>query len=52
LRSFAEDGTLPEDIRAAASRLQARLTHDFKSASEDPIADALTIINYIRDQLA
>jgi hypothetical protein len=52
LRSFAEDGTLPEDIRAAAGRLQARLTQDFKSASEDPIADALTIINYIRDQLA
>jgi len=52
LRSFAEDGALPEDVRAAAGRLQARLTFDFRSASENTIADALTIINYIRDLLA
>lgn len=52
LRTFMEDGTLPEDIRRAAKRLQARLTHDFKSASEDPIADALIIITFIRDELA
>lgn len=52
LRSFAEDGTLPEVVRSAAGRLEARLTHDFKSVSENPINDALIVINYIRDQLA
>jgi len=52
LRCFADDRALPEEVRAAAARLQATLTRDFKSASEDPIADALTIINHIRDQLA
>ncbi len=52
LRSFANDGTLPEDVRSAADRLQARLTHDFKSVSENPIDDALIVINYVRDVLA
>jgi hypothetical protein len=52
LRSFADDRALPEEVRSAAVRLQARLARDFKSASEDPIVDALTIINHIRDQLA
>ncbi|MEK6755885.1 MAG: hypothetical protein AABZ02_07015 [Bacteroidota bacterium] len=51
LRSFAADATLPEDVRGAAARLHSRLSLDFESQSENPVADAMTIIEFIRERL-
>lgn len=51
LRAFAEDTSLPDDVRNAAGRLQSRLASNFLSASEQPLADAAVIINFVRRQL-
>ncbi|MBM4161750.1 MAG: hypothetical protein FJ217_11725 [Ignavibacteria bacterium] len=52
MRSFAEDAALPHEVRSAAVRLQARISSDFTSPSLDPVRDAMTIIEYIDDQLS
>jgi hypothetical protein len=52
LRSFADDATLPEEVQRAAFRLQSRISADFKSPSVNPIADAMTIIEFIRSRLS
>lgn len=51
LRACAEDASLPDDVRNAADRLHSRLTSNFLSASEQPVADAMVIINFVRRQL-
>ncbi len=51
VRSFAEDATLPPEVQSAALRLQARISSDFTSPLLDPVRDAITIIEYLEDQL-
>ena len=52
LRGFAEDGSVDAGARAAAQRLQARLSQDFESPSKNPIDDALTIIEFVKSRMA
>jgi hypothetical protein len=47
LRGFAADLSVPAEPRAAAERLQARLSAEFESPSKDPIEDAKIIIDFI-----
>jgi hypothetical protein len=47
LRSLAVDPAVPQPVREAADRLQARLTPDFASRSVDPVDDAEIILAYI-----
>jgi hypothetical protein len=51
LRGFIRSPELPEEIRAAASRLEARLSPDFTSPSIDPIADAMIIVGFVKEML-
>jgi hypothetical protein len=48
LRTFAEVPDLPEDVRAAARHLTARLSPDFTAASSDPLRDAEMIVEYVK----
>jgi hypothetical protein len=41
----------PADVRAAASRLAERLSADFTSPSTNPLADALLIVNHLRQKM-
>lgn len=52
LRGIAEDLSVPEEVRLAAGRLQARLSLSFESPSKDPIQDAKTIIDFVLERLA
>jgi hypothetical protein len=52
LRSFALDPTIPEHIRNAADRLQARLSPEFDSPSKHPIEDAGIIVQFILERLS
>lgn len=49
LRAVDEDVSIPEAVRSAAHRLQARLSPDFQSLAKDPLADAGIILDYIRE---
>ena len=51
LRTFIRSDGIPEEVRAAASRLEARLTPDFTSPSTDPIADAMVIVDFVKETL-
>ena len=51
LRSLARDPEVARSVRAAAERLQARLSPEFESLSKDPIADANIIIQFVVEQL-
>jgi hypothetical protein len=51
LRAFGRDPSVPDAQRDAAVRLQARLSPDFKSPSQDPIEDARVIISYVLERL-
>ena len=51
LRSVAVDPAAPQNAREAADRLQARLTPDFVSRSENPVDDAEIILSYILTRL-
>lgn len=51
LRGLAVDPDVPEAVRRAAERLQARLTPDFRSQSVDPINDAEIILEHILSRL-
>ncbi len=51
LRSLALDPVVPQAARAAADRLQARLTPDFHSRSVNPVNDADIILAYILSRL-
>ena len=52
LRGFAADITVNTEARAAAERLQTRISPQFESPSKHPIDDASTIIEFIREQFA
>ena len=47
LRSLESDTAIPEPVRGAAYRLQAKLSPDFDSPSKHPIEDAGIIIEYV-----
>ncbi len=47
LRGLAADGSVPEDVRSAANRLQARISPSFESPSTDPVRDAQMILRYV-----
>jgi hypothetical protein len=51
LRSLAMDERVPQAARDAAMRLQARITHEFKSESVNPIEDAEIILKYVFSRL-
>jgi hypothetical protein len=52
LRSFALDLAIPEHVRNAADRLQARLSPEFESPSKHPIEDAGIIVQFILERLS
>ena len=51
LRSFALDPAIPEHVRNAVDRLQARLSPEFESPSKHPIEDAEIIVQFILERL-
>ncbi|MDD8017659.1 MAG: hypothetical protein PHP42_04745 [Bacteroidota bacterium] len=51
LREILASTAHPNDVLAAAHRLQARVNVDFTSPSTDPIADAMIIVEYVKQQL-
>ncbi len=51
LRGLAADTNLPPEVRRSAERLQSRLAQDFTSPSQQPLEDALVIINFFREKL-
>jgi hypothetical protein len=52
LRAFASDPAIPEHVRNAADRLQARLSPEFESPSKHPIDDAGIIVQYILERMS
>jgi hypothetical protein len=52
LRTFASDTSIPEQVRSAADRLQARLSSNFESPSTRPIEDAVIIADYVLTRLS
>ena len=52
LRSFALDVAIPEHVRNAADRLQAKLTPEFESPSKHPIEDVGIIIRFVLERLS
>jgi hypothetical protein len=52
LRAFADDAAIPEHVRKAADRLQARLSLNFESSSTHPIEDAGIIVDFVLTRLA
>jgi hypothetical protein len=51
IRRFASEKNIPEAVRDALLRIQARLNPAFESPSTDPIRDAMTMISFIRSEL-
>jgi hypothetical protein len=51
VRGLAEDQKLPAEVREAATRLQTRISQEFRSPSLQPLADATVIIDFIRRAL-
>lgn len=51
LRGLTGLPELPEEIQAAAARLEARLSVDFTSPSIDPIADPMIIVGFVKELL-
>jgi hypothetical protein len=52
LRALASDLAVPERVRNAADRLQARLSPQFESPSKHPIDDAGIILQFILERLS
>jgi len=51
LRAMTKSEIVPQDVRNAAARLEARLSPDFTSPSVNPIADAMIIVDFIKGEL-
>ena len=51
LQTFMNLDGIPGPVAAAARRLQERLTPDFTSPSIDPLADAIMIVEFVKDRL-
>jgi hypothetical protein len=47
VKDCATDQSIPQEVREAADRLQARLRPDFSSPAEYPVKDALCIVRYV-----
>ena len=50
LQQASDDAALSENIRSSSARLAARLSSDFTSPSVDPIGDAKTIVDFVKNQ--
>jgi uncharacterized protein (UPF0147 family) len=48
LHTAVNDDAVPQEIRAAVERLSARLDANFSSPSLDPIADAQSVVEFVR----
>jgi hypothetical protein len=48
LRQCSVSPVMPADIRAAADRLQTRVSADFTSPSTDPMGDAMLILSFVK----
>lgn len=48
LRAMQQSSDIPSDVRSAIERLTARIDAEFRSPSEDPVADARIIVEYVR----
>ena len=51
IRGIAGDERFPETVRAAAERLQSRISADFTSLSVDPIRDAEIVLSDIAQRI-
>ncbi len=51
LRSLMKSEIVPQEVRDAAARLEARLASDFTSPSVNPIADAMLIVAFVKAAL-
>ena len=51
LKIFAGLSDVPDEVRAAATRLHTRLNAEFSSPSKDPLADAMIVVDYVRSLL-
>lgn len=48
LQGLSKEESVPVEVRAAAGRLTARVTHQFESPhSQDPLADCKTIVDFL-----
>jgi hypothetical protein len=52
LRALALDPAIPEHVRNAADRLQARLSPKFESPSKYPIEDAGIIVQFVLERIS
>ncbi|HTR80630.1 MAG TPA: hypothetical protein VMM58_03300 [Bacteroidota bacterium] len=50
IRAFIQSPKIPDKVRNAATRLEARLSPDFTSPSADPIRDAMLIVEFVEKQ--
>lgn len=50
LHAAVNDDAVPQDIREAVERLSARLDANFSSPSLDPLADALSVVEFVKRQ--
>ncbi len=51
LQQCAVSNVVSVEVREAATRLSARVSHDFVSPSIDPIGDAMIIVEFVKEQL-
>ncbi|OGU76853.1 MAG: hypothetical protein A3G43_09965 [Ignavibacteria bacterium RIFCSPLOWO2_12_FULL_56_21] len=51
LRGLADDAGVPDGVRNAADRLQAKLAENFTSMSAQPLEDARIIIAYVQVEM-
>jgi len=52
LRIFMKSEDLPDEVAAAAARLEGRLSRDFISPSIDPVGDAMIIVGFVKTKLS
>ncbi len=50
MASAMKDTAIPDNIRQAVERLAARLDAQFNSPSTDPIGDAMSIVNFVKQK--
>ncbi len=51
IQRAAQDKNIPEPVRQAAIRLEARIDENFKSPSVDPIGDAMLIVEFVKKKV-
>ena len=50
LHKASQDPLLPPPVQEAARRLSARLTPEFTSPSTDPVGDAKTVVDFVKEK--